>query len=56
MCWVERGLRREKLTFTTVDVVERQEFFPCSGCELLLIFKLTEYNYLSMYCDKILYN
>jgi hypothetical protein len=44
---------REKLTFTTVDVVERQEFFPCSGCELLLIFKLTEYNYLSMYCDQI---
>jgi hypothetical protein len=39
---VERGLRREKLTFTTVDVVERQEFFPCSGCEFLLIFKLTE--------------
>jgi hypothetical protein len=22
---------REKLTFTTVDVVERQDFFPCSG-------------------------
>jgi hypothetical protein len=37
-----RGLRREKLTFTTVDVVERQEFFSCSGCEFLLIFKLTE--------------
>jgi hypothetical protein len=31
-------------------------FLPCSGCELLLIFKLTEYNYLSMYCDQILYN
>ena len=32
----------EKLTFTTVDVVECQEFFPWSGCEFLLIFKLTE--------------
>jgi hypothetical protein len=42
MCCVERGLRREKLTFTTVDVVERQESFPCSGCEFLLIFKLTQ--------------
>jgi hypothetical protein len=31
-------------------------FLPCSGCEFLLIFKSTEYNYLSMYCDKILYN
>ena len=41
MCRVERGLRREKLTFTTVDVVERHEFLPCSGCECLLIFKLT---------------
>jgi hypothetical protein len=39
MCRVEQGLRREKLTFTTVD---RQEFFPCSGCEFLLTFKLTE--------------
>ena len=29
MCQVERGLRREKLTFTTVD---HQEFLPCSGC------------------------
>ena len=56
MCGVERGLRREKLTFTTVDVVERQEFFPCSGGEFLLIFKLMEYNYLIMYCDTILYN
>ena len=43
MCRVERGLRREKLTITTVDVVERQEFLSrCSGCEFLLIFKLTE--------------
>jgi hypothetical protein len=42
MCGVERELRREKLTFTTVDVVERQEFCKCSGCEFLLIFKLTE--------------
>ena len=39
MCRVERGLHREKLTFTTVD---RQEFLPSSGCEFLLIFKLTE--------------
>jgi hypothetical protein len=32
MCRVERGLRREKLTLTTVDVVERQEFLSrCSG-------------------------
>ena len=59
--WLKRckkcvELRRENITFTTVDVVERQDFFLCSGCEFLLIFKLTEYNYLSMYCDKILYN
>jgi hypothetical protein len=43
MCRVEQELRREKLTVITVDVVERREFLSrCSGCELLLIFKLTE--------------
>jgi hypothetical protein len=29
---------------------------PGITIELLLIFKLTEYNYLSIYCDKILHN
>jgi hypothetical protein len=31
-------------------------FCRAPGGEFLLIFKLTEYNYLSMYCDEILHN
>jgi hypothetical protein len=30
MCWVERGLRREKLTFTTVDAAVHGEMIYCT--------------------------
>jgi hypothetical protein len=39
---VSLGLDWQLNKDTTVDVVERQEFFPCSRCEFLLIVKLTE--------------